>query len=109
MPYFTEYAIEDKNFQGHALARSMKNLATACETIIDDDDAASLFDPEIYAQVVVEAKGLMPHAKVLSGGQMQEVFAAYGRTGQPCPRCDATIERIVLGGRSTHLCGNCQF
>ena len=44
-----------------------------------------------------------------SGGQMQEVFAAYGRTGKPCPRCSAMIERIVLGGRSTHLCGNCQF
>lgn len=44
-----------------------------------------------------------------SGGQMQEVFVAYGRTGQDCLRCGGTIERIVLGGRSTHFCANCQF
>jgi len=44
-----------------------------------------------------------------SGGQMQEIFAAYGRTGEACPRCGGIIERIVLGGRSTHFCANCQF
>jgi formamidopyrimidine-DNA glycosylase len=44
-----------------------------------------------------------------SGGQMQESFAAYGRTGQDCVRCPGAVERIVLGGRSTHFCGNCQF
>jgi formamidopyrimidine-DNA glycosylase len=44
-----------------------------------------------------------------SGGQMQEIFAAYGRTGQACPRCGEMIERVVLGGRSTHYCANCQF
>lgn len=44
-----------------------------------------------------------------TGGQMQESFAAYGRTGQPCLRCEGIIERIVLGGRSTHFCANCQF
>jgi formamidopyrimidine-DNA glycosylase len=44
-----------------------------------------------------------------SGGQMQETFAAYGRAGEPCPRCNGIIERIVLGGRSTHFCPNCQF
>lgn len=44
-----------------------------------------------------------------SGGQMQETFAAYGRAGQDCVRCAGTIERIVLGGRSTHFCANCQY
>ena len=44
-----------------------------------------------------------------SGGQMQELFAVYGRAGEPCPRCDGTIERTVLGGRSTHFCASCQF
>ncbi|MFN2224381.1 MAG: DNA-formamidopyrimidine glycosylase [Chloroflexota bacterium] len=44
-----------------------------------------------------------------SGGQMQDLFVAYGRAGQDCLRCQGTIERIVLGGRSTHFCSNCQF
>lgn len=35
-------------------------------------------------------------------------FQVYGREGEPCPRCDAAIERIVQGGRSTFLCGRCQ-
>ncbi|MGK7945729.1 MAG: DNA-formamidopyrimidine glycosylase [Microcystaceae cyanobacterium] len=33
----------------------------------------------------------------------------YRRTGQPCRICDTTIERIKLGGRSTHFCPKCQF
>jgi formamidopyrimidine-DNA glycosylase len=44
-----------------------------------------------------------------SKGEMQEAFAVYGRTGEPCHRCGAIIERMVLGGRSTHFCRSCQF
>jgi len=32
----------------------------------------------------------------------------FRRTGQACRVCDTTIERIKLGGRSTHFCPNCQ-
>jgi formamidopyrimidine-DNA glycosylase len=32
----------------------------------------------------------------------------YSRTGQPCRTCSTEIERIVVGGRSTHFCPNCQ-
>ncbi|HEY8996696.1 MAG TPA: zinc finger domain-containing protein [Edaphobacter sp.] len=32
----------------------------------------------------------------------------YSRTGQPCRTCSTEIERIVIGGRSTHFCPNCQ-
>ena len=42
-------------------------------------------------------------------GDMQNAIVAYGRTGQPCYRCQGTIERIVLGGRSTHFCAGCLF
>lgn len=41
-------------------------------------------------------------------GTMQEETAVYGHTGQPCSRCGTPIERIVVGGRSTHFCPNCQ-
>ena len=41
-------------------------------------------------------------------GTYQERHRAYGRTGQPCGRCDTPIERIVLAGRSTHFCPACQ-
>jgi formamidopyrimidine-DNA glycosylase len=41
-------------------------------------------------------------------GGYQEQIAVYGRGGEPCPVCRTAIERIVLGGRSTHFCPQCQ-
>jgi len=32
----------------------------------------------------------------------------YRRAGEPCYNCGAVIERIKLGGRSTHFCPHCQ-
>jgi formamidopyrimidine-DNA glycosylase len=32
----------------------------------------------------------------------------YRRGGQPCRRCGATIQRVRLGGRSSHWCPQCQ-
>ena len=32
----------------------------------------------------------------------------YQRAGLPCYRCGTSIERIVVGGRGTHLCPRCQ-
>jgi formamidopyrimidine-DNA glycosylase len=41
-------------------------------------------------------------------GAYQDEIAVYGRRGEPCPVCRTPIERIVLGGRSTHFCPHCQ-
>jgi formamidopyrimidine-DNA glycosylase len=40
-------------------------------------------------------------------GEMQERFAVYGRTGEPCPRCGTPIRKIRVAGRGTHLCPRC--
>ena len=45
---------------------------------------------------------------VYRGGEFQNHFRVYGRTGQACPICGAKIERIVVGERSTHFCPQCQ-
>lgn len=45
---------------------------------------------------------------VYRGGEYQNHFQVYSRTGQPCPTCAAPIRRITLGGRSTHFCAQCQ-
>jgi len=45
---------------------------------------------------------------VYRGGEFQNHFRAYQRTGQPCPTCGTPIVRIVVGQRSTHLCPTCQ-
>lgn len=41
-------------------------------------------------------------------GEFVSQLAAYGREGEPCPRCGAAIERIKVGQRSTYLCPLCQ-
>lgn len=43
-----------------------------------------------------------------SPGENQEFLKAYGREGQPCPRCGRPIQRIVIGGRSSFFCAHCQ-
>lgn len=43
-----------------------------------------------------------------TNGNYGGMALAYGRTGEPCRVCDGVIERIKLGGRSTHFCANCQ-
>ncbi len=41
-------------------------------------------------------------------GSYQCNHRVYQRQGEPCLRCGATIERMRLGGRSSHYCPQCQ-
>jgi formamidopyrimidine-DNA glycosylase len=41
-------------------------------------------------------------------GGFQKLHAVYDRADLPCRKCKTPIERIVLGGRSTHFCPKCQ-
>jgi formamidopyrimidine-DNA glycosylase len=41
-------------------------------------------------------------------GNFQSLHRVYGREAEPCRVCRSKIRRIVLGGRSTHFCPNCQ-
>ena len=41
-------------------------------------------------------------------GYFQLELDVYGRDGQACPRCNATIRHAVLGQRSTYYCVDCQ-
>lgn len=45
---------------------------------------------------------------VYRGGDFQNYFRVYQRTGEACPECGTTIERIVVGQRGTHICPTCQ-
>lgn len=41
-------------------------------------------------------------------GYFARSLNAYGRTGQPCPRCGTPIVRIAFANRSSHYCPQCQ-
>ena len=42
------------------------------------------------------------------GGDFQNYFRVYQRTGEPCPECGTPIARIIVGQRGTHYCPHCQ-
>lgn len=41
-------------------------------------------------------------------GEYQHHLRVYGRKGEPCPTCRREILRVVIAGRSTFYCPNCQ-
>ncbi|MBN2346648.1 MAG: bifunctional DNA-formamidopyrimidine glycosylase/DNA-(apurinic or apyrimidinic site) lyase [Candidatus Aminicenantes bacterium] len=41
-------------------------------------------------------------------GENQEHLYVYGRAGQPCFACGATVEKARIAGRSSHFCPRCQ-
>lgn len=41
-------------------------------------------------------------------GKFMSRLQVYGRAGQPCRRCNNTVQRIVICGRSSHFCPSCQ-
>ena len=41
-------------------------------------------------------------------GAYLDKLKAYGQEEAPCPRCGTPISKIVVGGRGTHFCPNCQ-
>jgi formamidopyrimidine-DNA glycosylase len=45
---------------------------------------------------------------VYRGGDFQNYFRVYQRTGDPCPVCGSPVQRILVGQRSTHYCEFCQ-
>ena len=45
---------------------------------------------------------------VYRGGDFQNYFRVYQRSGEPCLICGETIERIIVNQRGTHYCPSCQ-
>lgn len=65
----------------------------------------------VFAQALVEG-GTSFDAQYVNVNGQAGYFAhslnAYGRTGQPCPRCGTPVRRITFGGRGSHFCPKCQ-
>jgi len=41
-------------------------------------------------------------------GEYQQHHRVYGREGKPCFRCKTVVRRIIVAGRSSYFCPNCQ-
>lgn len=66
---------------------------------------------EVFAQALAEG-GTSFDAQYVNVNGQAGYFAhslnAYGRTGQPCPRCGTPIRKQTIAGRSAHFCPRCQ-
>ncbi len=63
----------------------------------------------LQAGIDAQGSSLQNYAPPTGGkGMFQEQFQVFRRNGAPCLRCNTTINRIVLGQRSTHFCPACQ-
>ena len=79
---------------------------------LDDEAIARLHaaTQQVLAQWTDKLRG----EAVRDGGWPREVtafrpdFAVHGRFGQPCPVCDAPVQRIVYASNETNYCARCQ-
>ncbi|MBK0421120.1 bifunctional DNA-formamidopyrimidine glycosylase/DNA-(apurinic or apyrimidinic site) lyase [Leucobacter sp. CSA2] len=66
---------------------------------------------DVFAQALAEGGTSFDEQYVNvngQGGYFAHSLNAYGRGGEPCPRCASLLRRIVVGGRSAHYCAVCQ-
>jgi formamidopyrimidine-DNA glycosylase len=65
---------------------------------------------EVIARALQSQGASFSDYRHLDGGQgsMQNQLRVYGRSGLPCLRCQAPIEKSVVAGRGTHSCPQCQ-
>jgi formamidopyrimidine-DNA glycosylase len=97
----------------------------ACEALfdagIDPRTPCRRLGPARCARLLASLRRVLARAIELGGstlrdfrdahgaaGAFQAEARVYGREGQPCPRCGATVRRIVQAQRSTYFCASCQ-
>ncbi|TLX22788.1 bifunctional DNA-formamidopyrimidine glycosylase/DNA-(apurinic or apyrimidinic site) lyase [Thermomonas fusca] len=83
--------------------------------------AAGKVSRERYAALADAVRGILAHAIARGGttlrdfispdgapGYFEQELLAYGRGGQPCPRCGRALKQASIGQRATVWCGHCQ-
>jgi formamidopyrimidine-DNA glycosylase len=82
---------------------------------------ASIITREQFAKLLRAIKEVLAEAIALGGSSISDYVDAdgeegffqlqhrvYGREGEPCLVCKTPIKRVVIAGRSSHYCPNCQ-
>ena len=83
--------------------------------------AAGQVSRERYARLAASVKDILGYAIERGGttlrdfispdgepGYFELELAAYGRGGEPCPRCGRPLKQATIGQRTTVWCGRCQ-
>jgi formamidopyrimidine-DNA glycosylase len=79
---------------------------------LDDDEVAALhasIRDVLLAGVEAGGASFKDYRNTTGNvGSMQKLVKVFRRTGKPCYTCGTMIERVKIGGRSTHFCPTCQ-
>ena len=83
--------------------------------------AAGRVSRERYRLLADAARRILAHAITRGGttlrdflapdgapGYFEQELSAYGRGGEPCPRCGRPLRQASIGQRATVWCGHCQ-
>ncbi len=89
-------AIRPRRMAGRLTRVDLERLRVALRQVLEDAIRLGGSSVSDY----VDATGMR--------GFFQLEHCVYQRTGEPCRRCGTVIRRIVVGGRSTHYCPQCQ-
>jgi formamidopyrimidine-DNA glycosylase len=65
---------------------------------------------DVLAQAIEREGTTFRDYQMVNGesGRNASFLVAYGRGGEPCPRCGTPLTKTVLGGRGTTYCRRCQ-
>lgn len=88
--------IRPRKAAGRLTGLQLEQLRLALRQILDDAIRLGGSSVSDY----VDAEGMH--------GLFQLEHCVYRRTGQPCRRCGTPIRRILVAGRGTHYCPQCQ-
>jgi len=88
--------IRPKRMAGRLTRAELERLRASLKTVLEQ--AISLGGSSVSDYV--DAEGMR--------GFFQLEHCVYLRTGEPCRRCKTPIRRIILAGRGTHFCPQCQ-
>jgi len=98
-------------YASEALHRARIDPRRGASTIVGDEAAALHRAIRGVLREALEGAGTtLRNYRAVNGrsGSFQTRLRVYGRAGEPCRRCRATVRRIVQAGRSTFFCERCQ-
>ncbi len=85
--------------------------ARACKSLTTDEAATLLREIKAVLRRAIRAGGttFSDYRNAYGDmGRFRTRLRAYQRHGEPCKRCGATLERLIITGRGTHICPCCQ-
>jgi polyribonucleotide nucleotidyltransferase len=84
-------------------------IAAALEKASEEIEKIQAFQKKIIAEIGKYGNFDAQYVNVNGqAGYFAHSLNAYGRTGEPCPRCGRPIVRVSFMNRSSHYCPHCQ-